>query len=742
MSNQTTHRIAVLLFTDLVDSVGMQGRLGTNRYAAILMRHDDLFRGLIQGTSGRILKHTGDGFLADFSVASEAVSVALAFQMLLHREDWGSEGVAVRVGLHQGEVIAVSDLAMEDERSSPLAVGMAVNLAARIMDMAKGGQILMSRAVYESARHYVRQHPPVVGVGSNEMPELEWRNQGEYILQGAAEPVGIFQVGADGIAPMDAPGQTKKARRLPDGQGSSRMATRELPVEEVDSSDIFISFSHLDDLSAHEDEPGWVTRLHRTLEIRMGQLTGQPVKVWRDPKHDHEDDFDPEVGLRLKNARAFVPVLSPPFLQADGCREEVRSFCNGTRAEGEFEMNGRPRVFKVMKTPVDQSQFEPDLRNVFDNLMGFDFFEQGSSGYLVEFDESFGEDSRRRFLHRVYDLAHEINATFQPPGGGSGGGDGVSAEEGVGAKAKRTVYLAETTSDLQDKRDQVRREFLERGYRVLPEHPLPREVNALHEQIQAAMAESDLVLHLLGTRYGRIPEGSEQSIAEIQCRTEPETKRVIPRIIWASTNDEFEDEQQKAFVRQVEQGEMGYREVEFLRGSIEQLKRLAIKTLGKESVVAVSRPPKQESDAEPVAFEGEKVVYIVCEEADEEAVEPLEDFLYEQGFEVKVPPFDGDPAAFTSVHQQQLTLADAVLVYYGSASAQWAEMKLMDVKKAPGLGRRQPFLAQGVYIAPPKTRRKSRFRSRSAIVMQADGDEFDPQSLAPFVQKIRENSQR
>ena len=729
MPDESPHRIAVLLFTDLVDSVGLQGRLGTTRYAAILKRHDDLFRGLIAETAGRVLKHTGDGFLADFSVASEAVSVALAFQMLLHREDWGADGVAVRVGLHQGEVIAVDDT---NPDTSPLAVGMAVNIAARIMDMGKGGQILMSRGVYENARHYVRQHPPIAGLGSNELPELEWRNHGEYLLQGAAEPFVIFQVGADGVAPMDAPGQSNKARRIPDGGRSTRLTTPELPVEEIDSSDIFISFSHLDDLPIHHDEPGWITRLHRTLEIRLGQLTGKPVKVWRDPKNDHIDDFDPDVGSRLQRAKAFVPVLSPPFARAEGCHEEVRSFCEAARAAGDFEVNGRPRVFKVVKTPVDKNQFGPELRGVFDDLMGFDFFEHDGRGHLVEFDESFGEESRRRFLHRVYDLAHEISTTFEPSTDGGSSGAGVIEPE-----RKPTVYLAETTAELQDKRDQVRREFLERGYRVLPEHPLPAVAEDFRRQVQDAMTESDLVVHLLGTRYGRLVDGGDQSAAEIQCRTEPASGRAIPRIIWAPSVHEFDDERQTGFVRKVEQGEMGYRNVEFLRGSIEQLKRLAIKALDKNKVAAVMAV---EPDETTESFGGEQVVYVVCEAADEEAVEPIEDYLFEQGFEVKIPAFDGDPSAFATVHQQQLILCDAVLVYYGSASAQWAEMKLMDVRKAPGLGRRQPFAAQGVYIAPPKTRRKERFRSRSAIVMQAAADVFESAVLDPFVRKLRENS--
>ena len=230
MSDQTPHRIAVLLFTDLVDSVGLQGRLGTNQYAEILRRHDELFRNLVANTKGRILKHTGDGFLADFSVASEAVSVALAFQLMLHRENWGIDGVAVRIGLHQGEVIAVDDSESTLSLASPLAVGMAVNIAARVMDMGTGGQILMSRAVYENARHYVRQHPAIPGLGSNELPELEWRNHGEYLLQGAAEPIGIFQVGADGVAPMESPGESKKARRLQEGQGDSIGATLSAPT--------------------------------------------------------------------------------------------------------------------------------------------------------------------------------------------------------------------------------------------------------------------------------------------------------------------------------------------------------------------------------------------------------------------------------------------------------------------------------------------------------------------------------
>lgn len=720
------HRTAVLLFTDIVDSVELQGRLGTHQYAEVLRRHDQLFRQLVEKSSGRILKHTGDGFLADFNAASEAVNVALAFQILIHREDWAEDGVSVRVGLHQGEVIAVPD---EDPDASPLAVGMAVNIAARVMDLGDGGQILMTKPVFDSARHFVRKHPPVPGGEADDLPELEWCQHGEYILKGAADSVSIFQVGADGVAPMDPPGQSKKAMRVPDTGRATRMTTPELPVEEIDSSDIFISFAHLDDLSMHHDEPGWITRLHRTLEIRLGQLTGKPVKVWRDPKTDRLDEYDPKVGERLPRAGALVPVLSPPFARSTGCQAEVMSYY-----EGKQQDNLNPRVFKVVKTPVDESQFEPRLRAVFGQLNGFNFFEEDDRGQLVEFDESFGEDSRRRFLHRVYDLAHEISNSFLP------GPEGIGATVATGRDALRvkTVYLAETTPELQDKRDQVRREMIERGFKVVPEQPLPTNPEDLRLQAQRAMVESDLVLHLVGSTYGVPLVGSEVSAVEEQCRTEiPPGGPNVPRIIWAPPASEISEKRQAEFVTKIEQGDLGYQNVEFIRGSIEQLKRLAVKSLEIQAVAPPLIP--EETDVakmpEPVA---EKLIYIVCESADETEIEPLEDYLFEQGFEVKVPAFDGDPSAFATVHQQQLAMCDAVLIYYGSASAQWAEMKLMDLRKAPGLGRKEPFVAQGIYIAPPHSRRKERFRTRAAIVMHETGEEFNPSSLDPFIEKVRE----
>jgi hypothetical protein len=48
--------------------------------------------------------------------------------------------------------------------------------------------------------------------------------------------------------------------------------------------EVFISYAHIDNQPLDEGLKGWVETLHERLQIRLGQLTGEPVKIWRDRK--------------------------------------------------------------------------------------------------------------------------------------------------------------------------------------------------------------------------------------------------------------------------------------------------------------------------------------------------------------------------------------------------------------------------------------------------------------------------
>jgi class 3 adenylate cyclase/WD40 repeat protein/tRNA A-37 threonylcarbamoyl transferase component Bud32 len=190
--------LKVILFTDIQASVSLQEGIGTTRYAELLKRHDELFaQAMDEVNGGMIVKHTGDGFLSVFNRPSDAVKAALRFQWLLGKEKWAASSViSARIGIHEGEV-----LAMPSGSDGPGMVGAAVNLAARVMSLATGGQILVTRSVFDASRLSV--------CGVMNVPEedahLGWEAHGAYLLKGIHEPVEIFEIGVREMAPFVKP---------------------------------------------------------------------------------------------------------------------------------------------------------------------------------------------------------------------------------------------------------------------------------------------------------------------------------------------------------------------------------------------------------------------------------------------------------------------------------------------------------------------------------------------------------
>ena len=193
-------RLMVFVFTDLVGSVQLKRRHGEVEAVRMIARHDELFKQTIAAVpDGEILKDTGDGFLASFTTTSAAVKTALRFQRLMHAEPWSKEPLRVRIGVHLG---GVSELAPETTGLAKIS-GLAVDICARIMHLAKPGQILMTRAVHDDARHFVREQPPVDGADTS--AELVWMIHGPYVFKGIDEPMEICEVGAHDIAPLKPP---------------------------------------------------------------------------------------------------------------------------------------------------------------------------------------------------------------------------------------------------------------------------------------------------------------------------------------------------------------------------------------------------------------------------------------------------------------------------------------------------------------------------------------------------------
>lgn len=104
----------------------------------VIARHDAILRAGIESNRGRVLTERGEGdsFFAVFARASDAVQAARAVQVALHAETW-PEGIQIRVrmAINTGE-------AGGDYR------GMAANRSARIRQLARGGEVLVSQTTH------------------------------------------------------------------------------------------------------------------------------------------------------------------------------------------------------------------------------------------------------------------------------------------------------------------------------------------------------------------------------------------------------------------------------------------------------------------------------------------------------------------------------------------------------------------------------------------------------------------
>src|SRR4029079_1589072 len=90
--------LATVLFTDIVDSTRRAAELGDRNWRAVLERHDELTRMEVRRFQGRVVKHTGDGFLATFDGPPRAVRCATTIA-----DRMSEVGIDIRSGLHTGE---------------------------------------------------------------------------------------------------------------------------------------------------------------------------------------------------------------------------------------------------------------------------------------------------------------------------------------------------------------------------------------------------------------------------------------------------------------------------------------------------------------------------------------------------------------------------------------------------------------------------------------------------------------
>jgi hypothetical protein len=474
--------------------------------------------------------------------------------------------------------------------------------------------------------------------------------------------------------------------------------------------DVLIVFAEKDN-DANKNELGWVSQFKKFLELMLNQVLGEKSKIML------KAEYDSMTSPKLDNVGVLVTILSKEFVESGQCLDHVESFFKAIQSGPK----SRNRVFKVFKSPLGLQDQPPRLRD----LLGYDMYQlDPDSGEIREYTDYFSTEAERQYWMKMVDLAYDIYDTLID-----------LKEESTKAEVKniykrKTIYLAETGHDLSVQRNIIKRELQRHGYVVLPNQTLPGTVNELERVVRRDLEQSNLSIHLVGSAYGEIPEGTERSVVDVQNKLAAEkslkvkeTKEEFVRLIWISPNLTNASERQKGFIENIKRDVEAQEGAEILQTPLEDFKNI----MREELVEVAERRTVEEG--------GGRSVYLMHDRIDDIEVKPIKEAIEKSGFKVLLPEFEGELLELRKKHIENLRNFDAAIIYKGKVNEQWVRMKALDLLKAPGFGRKKPIIGKAIVTSPGSIANTEAFKSQNLRVIESD-PQRSIESLKSFLQEF------
>ncbi|MDX1627147.1 MAG: DUF4062 domain-containing protein [Fulvivirga sp.] len=436
--------------------------------------------------------------------------------------------------------------------------------------------------------------------------------------------------------------------------------------------DILIVYSENDNQENTETGNGWVTDFQRFLELMLVQVLGKKPNIQK------KSENDTLTGANLDQVGMLIPVLSESFMASGACLDVIEEFYK------KITDKDPQRIFKVLKTPILIENQPPKLKE----RIGYDlYFINPETGETEDFKDFFSTYAERDYWMKIVDLAYDIHESIM-----------FFEEKTSGVQAiysRRTIYLAETGHDLSVQRNIIKRDLQRHGYKVLPDQTLPQELDRLEKQVKDYIASSDLSIHLIGNSYGEIPEGSDRSVVDIQNKIaalrsmEVKDKSTFSRLIWISPHLENASEKQLAFIENIKRDLSSSEGAEILQTPLEDFKNIV-----REELIEVGLGKKYTQQA--TTSNGKPSVYVLHDKIDEQGTEKIKKAIEKAGYKVLTPAFNGELLELRQRHITNLRDFDAAIIYQDKVNDQWVRMKLLDLLKAPGFGRKKPIKGKAI----------------------------------------------
>jgi class 3 adenylate cyclase len=490
-----TRQLAAIMFTDIV---GYTAMMGNNEQKAfeLLRKNRDIQKPIIEEFGGRWIKELGDGILASFSAVSNAVYAAIKIQEACHQ----AKDLELRIGIHLGEVVFENDDIFGD----------AVNIASRLQVLAPPGGIFVSESVQRdlSNKNDIR----------SEFVRIE-------NLKNVKDPIQVYKIFSAG---------KEASERKPTGFIKSSI----LPGYDCD---IHISFRYNDN-----KYDGWVSEFVEKLNQELSATLKDKLSIFFDKNpEDRREEFQQEDGTFTHTIKSliFIPVISQTYCDINSpvWKNEFRIFQQAIKNDpigSNLKLPNGNIVSRVIPAKIHDIDTD-DVRLLESELSGsmrsidFIFREEGVNRPLRPLDdEKNANPLRPMYRNQINKLANAIKeiitgiklnqqgnpveaSSYQPTARqivpnviSTSVSSAIKVQ--VIDRHRPNIYLAWTSVDLKENREEMAIILQKAGFNVLPSVDCPADDIAFKERVAEEMQKCVCSLHMLSGEFGRRFESNEE----------------------------------------------------------------------------------------------------------------------------------------------------------------------------------------------------------------------------------------
>ena len=486
-----SRQLAAIMFTDIV---GYTALMGNNEEKAfeLLRKNREIQKPVIEEFGGRWIKELGDGVMASFPSVSNAVYAAIKIQ----KACYNSKAFELRIGIHQGEVVFENDDIFGD----------AVNIASRLQVLAPPAGIFVSESVQRdlSNKNDIR----------SEFVRIE-------NLKNVKDPIRVYRIIAAG-------------KDINEGKTPRLSNASILPDFDYD---IHISYRYNDN-----KYDGWVSAFVEKLNQELSATLKDRLSIFFD-KNPEDSREDGSSAQKIKSL-IFIPVVSQTYCDINSpvWKNEFRVFQNEIKNDSigsNLKLsngNTASRVIPVKIHEIDTDDVKLLESELSGSLRSIDFIyrEEGVNRPLSPADDEKQANALRpMYRNQINKLANaikEIVSAIKLSQKGSSVeplsyhptarqivpnviSTSISSTIKVQVidRQRPNIYLAWTSGDLKESREEMAIILQKAGFNVLPSVDCPADDETFKAKTADEIKKCVCSLHMLSGEFGRRFESDEET---------------------------------------------------------------------------------------------------------------------------------------------------------------------------------------------------------------------------------------